>query len=468
MVPYAELLWASSPRKEIKRHVSVYVVGGGVAEVVSLSSEQVGRMLQTLDLHRKMLQVGHEDARRLAHKGLRPGYLLDFELIFRYMFRAEQRPDLVQELQYLFDRYDTKFLIGPGTQFEITQFMHSAGFLIHADGTVEDLIPSGGRDRSAYGLDEDTVKVGVFRLSHLLESPNISHYSELMPEPVVDQGTFETAKAALDTRRRGPIAVNANRSDALNLAAVVYLRLHADELGAGFHPYLLTATRPLLDEGSWSADVAAPVSRRPSDAIYTEVLLEIFQDPAEAASHTVEVAYRAAVLDRDLRQTPAYLSPQDFEREPEWERVVDEGLVTDELRAQLEGLANFVTDPVVTETQRIYDNVRLAAASAVQQRGAVLQAISESPRKLFDLIIEVSAALSADRSQTGLAGLWRTVLDLKTQKHTNRITYELIDRGPHRRRPQYLVVEHYPAVEHGRLTPEDDTADACRACAITL
>jgi hypothetical protein len=400
-------------------------------------------MLQTLDLHRRLLQAGHEDARRLAKGEPRPGYLLDFELIFRYMFRADLRPDLVQEMQYLFDHHQTTFVIGPGTLFEITQFLHSAGFVIHASGDVEDMIPSGGRDRTAFGLDEDTVKHGVLRLSHLLDAPNIQHYSDLMPEPVVDEQAFATAKAVLDTRRQGRASINANRSDALNLAAVIHLRKYEEDLDTQFYPYLLTATKPLLYEGGWGGEVAAPVSRAPSDAIYTEVLLDVYKDPVEAASHTVEVAYNAAALERDLRRAPAYLAPQDFQREPEWERALEDGLISDELRAQIEQLASFVSDPVVIETQHIYDNVRLASVSMVQQRGAPFRNGTESPRKLFDLIVEISAALNADTKSTGLAGLWRAVLDLHITSDDESTTYALIDRGPHRRPTEYLAVEHY-------------------------
>ncbi len=245
-------------------------------------------------------------------------------------------------------------------------------------------------------------------------------------------------------RRRGQGASDANRADALNWAAVVYLRRHAEALNETFHPYLLTATRPLLDEGAWSADIVAPVSRRPSDAIYTQVLLDAFSDPAEAANHTVEVAFQAAALDRDLRRSPAYLYPEDFQDEPEWERALEQNAVGSQLRHQLLALTEFVTDPVVTETQRIYDNAHLTAVSIVQQRGATPRESSGSPRRLFDLIVEVSAALQADTTTRSLASLWKTVLDLRVTKHEpGRITYQLVDRGPSRKLAQYLVAERY-------------------------
>lgn len=413
-------------------------------EVASLSAGQVESLLRTLEIHRDLLQVGHEDARRLARQGLRPAYLLDFELIFRFVFKPEDRPEWTSEFQYLLERENTRFLIGPGTRLEIEQFMYSAGYVIDADGSPQELAPGIG-SQEVYGLDAETIEVGVYRLCRLLNEPNVSSYDDL-----VDQGDFDaeskqaydTAKAALDMRRRGRIGANANRSDALNWAAVLYLRRHFEELQTGFHPYLLTATKPLLDERTWSAEISYPVSRRPSGAIYTETLLDLFESPIEAANHTLEMAFNAAALDRDLRLTPAYMYPDDYREEPLWEKVVENNLATDELKRQLDALAEFVSDPVIAETQRIYDNARLAASSAVAQRGAVLRAIDESPRKLFDLIVELSAALGAGRG-TAVADLWQTVLELTAAELPRRLSYQLSERGSGSRRTRYLVADYY-------------------------
>lgn len=413
-------------------------------KVASLSAGQVESLLRTLEIHRDLLQVGHEDARRLAHHGLRPSYLLDFELIYRYVFKPEDRPEWTSELQYLLGRESTRFLIGPGTRLEIEQFMYSAGFYIDADGNPQQLTPGVG-SQEVYGLDAETVEVGVYRLCHLLNELNVISYDDVVGHGDFDaesKQAYQTAKAALDMRRRGRIGANANRSDALNWAAVLHLRRHFEELQTGFHPYLLTGTQPLLDERTWSAEISYPVSRRPSDAIYTEVLLGLFEDPMEAANHTLEMAFNAASLDRDLRLTPAYMYPDEYRDEPRWEKVVENNLATDELKRQLDALAEFVSDPVITETQRIYDNARLAAASAGAQRGFALKAIDESPRKLFDLIVELSAALNAG-GRGALADLWQTVLELTESETPQLLSYRLSEIGTTSRPTRYLVADYY-------------------------
>lgn len=413
-------------------------------EVISLSAGQVGSLLSAIDLHRSMLQVGHEDARRLALEALRPAYLLDFDLIARYAFRADGRPDWVSELQYLLCREQTTLLIGPGTELEIDKFIYTIGFLKDGEGNLIDRFPEGRSTRRVFGWEPEVLAAGLDRLSRLLKLPNVLRYDDLLDEPDVDQEALETVKAALDIRRKDK--EDANWSDALNCAAVVYLRNHATEIDQEFHPYLLTATRPLLDEAAWIE--SPPVSRRPSDAIYTEVLLDTFADPSQAAAHTVEMAFKASSLERELRMMPAYLSPADFEQDPELERAVENDRVGDDLRRQLADLASFVRDPVITEAQRIYDNARLATVSAVQQLG-VESRPSKSPQKLFDLIVEISAALNAGRGKTGLGDLWQTVLRLDEEpgNEPGCKSFRLSERGTAGSSRDYLAADWYAATE---------------------
>jgi len=155
------------------------------------------------------------------------------------------------------------------------------------------------------------------------------------------------------------------------------------------------------------------------------------------------MAVQASSLKKKLRWSPAFLFPKDFEEEPEWERVMQERRVTVELRDQLKELAYFVSDPVVAETQRIYDNARVASASTEQQRGGVLKALEESPRRLFDLIVEVNAVLSVGLDEAGLADIWTTVLDMRTRDHGHRTTYELFERASDPESTQYLAAERY-------------------------
>jgi hypothetical protein len=426
--------------------VEAYSPSGGVEEIVSFSAPQVTSLLRALELHRDMFQVGHEEARRLTVDGRRRAYLLDFELIYRFAFRAEERPDWANEISYLLGRHDTPLLIGPGTQFEIEQFRHVAGFTIGADGAP---VPARGSHHSAFGLDSDTVKIGLLRISQLLNSPNIVLYEDLIDEVAVNEKARETAKAALDLRRRGKhSSPYANTADAFNWAAVAYLREEGPTLGVDFYPYLLTATRSLLEDSSWGAEIQEPISRRPADAIYTEVLLDFFPNPERALQHTNDMPREASALEEELRSTPAYLHPERYLEDPEWESAVAHSAVAEDLRRQLEGLAQFISDPVVTETQRIYDNARLAAADARLQRQTALTMFEESPRKLFDLIIEVNAALKAKPNRSGLGGLWKAVLKLQTDGTAPRISYRLIEKDATRRPTEYIAAEHYLELDH--------------------
>jgi hypothetical protein len=430
---------------------------GDVAEVASLSARQVRRLLKTLELHRAMLQAGHEDASRYALHRRRPAYLLDFQLLFRYAFLPVERPEWANELEYLLGCQSTKFLIGPGTQFEMNQFMHTAGVMLGDDGSLEDPGPSAEPDYEIYGLDGETVRVGIFRLNELFALPNVLRYGEVVADPVFDEETLNHVKGTLGLHRPNPGKSRANHWDALNWVAVSHMRQRT-EAATGLYPYLLTATRPLLDASAALADFDAPVARKPTDAIYTEILFSTYPDPVGAANHTIQMAVKAATLEEGLRQSPAFLSPDEFRQEPEWEQAVQDRRITDELREQLKELARFVTDPVVTETQRIYDNARIASASAEQQRGTVLGILDESPRKLFDLIIEVDAVLNAGLEQSGLSELWTTMLEMDTEEHESRTTYELFDRDSDPASTQYLAAERYLAVRRRSASRTPDAA----------
>ena len=152
--------------------------GGATEEVVSLSVRQVNSLLRALELHREMLQVGHEDARRFNLDNRRPGYLLDFDLIYQYAFEGEDQPELVSELRFLLEGSDARFLIGPGTQLEIEKFLYSAGFVIGADLYAEDGPTLEGPPRhiprpARTHLDPAAIQGGMMRLSNLLRSSNV-------------------------------------------------------------------------------------------------------------------------------------------------------------------------------------------------------------------------------------------------------------------------------------------------------
>lgn len=394
-----------------------------------------------------MLDVGRVDARRLATEGLQPGYLIDFQLLYCYSFEALDRPDWVQELQFLFDHADTKFVVGPGTDLELKRFLSLNGFTIRGDGSPEQISsPVVGRRRAHPRLDDTTFALGISRLSKTLARANVLAHTALEGLQI-DEHVQKTVEEALARRRPG--AIEANRSDALNWATVVHLQSTSGSGNMlGFYPYLLTATGHLL-YGAWGlADPSDRISRRPTAAIYTLILLEQFPDPAIAVEHIDSITHQARELERGLKLTPAYLNPDDYQDERDWEPILENGLVAPAFRSKLQKLTHFITDPVVTETQRIYDNVALAQASVAREHDD-LATMKESPRKLFDLIVEICAALNTGGGQGVLADLWRSALHLEITQHYGHTIYELLSPGD---KHPYWTVERYQDPDDPTLT----------------
>jgi len=123
------------------------------------------------------------------------------------------------------------------------------------------------------------------------------------------------------------------------------------------------------------------------------VLLSADDDPEVAATRTVEMTYEAARHDRDLRSSPGYRNPSEYAEEPAWEAALESQLLSRELRDQLDALDTFMSDPVVLEAQRIYENAQRVIANYGRQRARVVRDLRDSPRRLFDLIAGINAVL---------------------------------------------------------------------------
>lgn len=424
--------------------------------VESLSAKQVTLLLRTLQRHRDLLQSSHEDARRRAQRDQKPAYVVDFDLIWKFIHPTEASADVAVELGYLFSHLDTTFVIGPGTRLEIDRHLASMGFHQQPDGEVKHVRPRWLRSLGTAG--EEQVHRTVTRLEMLIEAPNVVSFHDFSTAASFDDRAYELALATLRSSR--PQASDeANEADALNWAAVVATRRHKGTIDDRIYPYLLTGTRPLLDERLWTPDIHSPVSRDSSEALYTEVLFDVYDDAAEAQERTVEMALEAARLEFELRNTPAYRDPEGFEGDADWEQIIDERRVAPSLREQLQSLTSFVDDPVVAETQRIYDNARLTAASSLQQSRALDDpGQPQTPQQLFDLIRGINAALNAARpGGPTLADLWQSFLTVEITQHGGKLTtYALVSRhtaGPTR---EYLVVDIQDA----------DGSDADRLCVV--
>jgi hypothetical protein len=416
----------------------------------SLPARQAEALLEALREHNALLDSAYHDARRMVQSGRRPGYIIDFQLLFRHMFPSDDHPEWEQEFIYLFSRPQTRFIIGPGTHAEIDRFLLTRGLVIDSEGTLTRKSSSSGERVEPSEIADARIQLALSRLSDLLAQPNVEPYACVVDEPDVDKAALDTAFAALEKRRRRA-SREANRADALNWAAVVYLRDAPRDRDLLFYPYLLTATRPLLDERRWSPGTAVPISREPAEVIYTEVLFDHFgENVHEALNHTVEMSMEASALEKELKFSPSLLRPDEYSEPQAWENVIEDGRVGDRLRSQLHGLAQFVSDPVVRKTQQIYDNLRLTAASSSQQdREASESSPTAISTKLFDLIVGINAALAARRSGSeGLASLWKRVLDVQSTQQTGFATHTILDAGSSY---VYLAVEVHMREHHAPL-----------------
>jgi hypothetical protein len=364
----------------------------------------------------------------MVQSHLRPAYLLDFELLYRYMFETDTHPVWSNALAYLLRCDETSYLIGPGTRLEIDRFLER---LHKPRGHARDRLPG-------------PPELALTRLERILALPNV--VSEIIPG--LDDTTYRLVKQSLDVSRRRSSQVP-NQADALNWAYVVYLRRDDVEANLHYFPYLLTGTRLLLDEQALDPESGIPISRTPQAAIYSEILRQAHPEPVDAMRHTVEMAWDSSQIERDLRLTPAYTDPARFRHEADWEQVVREQRISAGLRTQLETLAKYVADPVMYEAQRVFDNAYVAATNHAQLDGSYAARVRETPRRLFDLI---TAIAGDDSDGGGLASLWHTVLVLEVTRAPEFTMIELFDRTGRSVPAPYLAVEvHPPAI--GRTLP---------------
>ena len=403
-------------------------VGATRPPVDSLSARDIDLLLRTVRAHQSHLDGAHHDARHILMDDRRPAYVIDFDLLYRFIF--DTSPDWTRALEYLFLSVETTYLIGPGTSIEIDRLLRRA--------------PT-AKEETSWRRNESALR----RLDELLRRPNVVMGVDVASG--VDETAYQLVKESLDISRRRTTEVP-NQADALNWAYVVHLRRHLGNAGIDFFPYLMTGTRLLLDEQALDPNHSVPISRSVQSAIYSNVLLRIYSEPRPALRHTVEMAFHAAQIERDLRLSDAYVHPDRFQDDPDWELVVSEGRMGAPLKTQILGLAKYVIDPVLYEAQRIYDNVYVAATNQAQLGGAY-PFVGETPRRLFDLIGAISATLSASIADEhgGLQALWGIVLALKFTRQPECTTVELLDRAGSVG-PAYLAVEVHPPAP-GRERP---------------
>lgn len=406
--------------------------------VESLPSDQVSLLLRTLALHRSLLDAAHQDAKRFAN-GARPCYVLDYELIHRFIYDQRENPEAVVEFWHLLQQEDIKFIIGHGTIIEILYRVERAtGIhlpLLEGVNTYEDFLArwpilSDGLDKSLRRLIQRAPQHGraMYRLAQVLKRRNLLHIWHLehrLGTGLLDKDAYAAVLGALDSVRPGKHYSNA--ADAMNFANVVGLRDAWVGTGESLFPFLLTDTRPLLDESQWAADPYADklgyegtVSRTPLMAIYSHLFLPTHPSLAvDVANKTADLKLDAAVLERDLQHSPGY--QDDLVYDENWDAIVSHKGVSEPLAQQLRRLSNFVRDPAISQSQRIYDNSKLTAANSAGQYGGATPL--DSPRQVFDIVLNVSQVLSEQGNPTpDLGALWSSVIDRQVERASNWTT----------------------------------------------
>jgi hypothetical protein len=406
----------------------------------TLTLRQVETLVRALRRHQVLLDGAHWDARRLLVSGRRPAYVLSAGTLFSYMFPSSEHPEWQLELSFLFERSATQFYIGPGALTELDGLLHAANSqLTSAQGTEvtgPGVIPA----TYIHGLSEDRLRVGIARVARLVRSSNCRLYSQLVDPPSVDEKTYDVARAILD-RTASRLTEGSKLSDALDWAAVVYLRRRLAEVLPDAYPYLLLTEVSPLHEALVGRE-EEPVARRADEAIYSEVLLDLCPDPAEAQRHTVEISFQAAIAERELRSAPAYGERVALVEEAAPDARGQSSLPDDGPPRLFAEVAEFVRDPVVRETQRIYDNLAALAAGDLPRDNSQVEALP--PGMVFDLVAALDAELRHGRSR-GLEGIWTSVLEVRSYRRGSRTIYEVCDRGSDATAIPYLVIEAYSA-----------------------
>ncbi|MCH8815371.1 MAG: hypothetical protein IH957_09810 [Chloroflexi bacterium] len=414
-------------------------------KIDSLGSDQVSVLLRNLRLHRQLLEAAHQDAKRLASFRTPPCYLVDYELLHTYMYESQARAEALVEVQHLFSQSDILFIVGYGTSLEV---IHRIRVLSGLDVTGVDekdaffeLLYSDKSPLAKLRFDPETsLKMliensphhveALDRLEKLLDQDNFIDISQIEQETgqeVIDQHAFEAALSVLNSVRPNRNQTYPNVADAVNFSTVVSLRNLARKGTFKSFPFLLTNTRPLLDESIWAEDplseswgFEAKVSRRPLTSVYTHLASGITENPDSVADHTARLIQMSSAIELNLRLSRGYRTPVQAIQNYEWENIIAVRRIEPDLAEQINYLSEFISDPLISETQRIYDNTLREIAIRRELRGSSSRI--ESPRRLFDVILHISRAVS---SPTTLEVVWDKVIVKVEEKHPSftRRTY---------------------------------------------
>ncbi|MCU1528714.1 MAG: hypothetical protein JWP75_2477 [Frondihabitans sp.] len=447
----------------------------------SLTSEQVSLLLRSLKLHRSLLDATHQDAVRLMD-GTRPCYVVDYQLLHRFMYNEDDNAEALVEFLYLLQQDEVQLILGHGTAIEILyRVQRTTGIpvqLLQSVSGYESFIAS--FPILSTRLDEtlaDVVKEApqhgraIARLADVLQHKNVQyiwHIEGQRDASVLDREAYNAALGVLNSVRKKRYYPNA--ADAMNFADVVGLRrLQVNNPSEAF-PFLLTDTRPLLDEARWANDPVAErlaytgqVSRNPLTAIYSHLFLPNDVTWAqEATTKTIDLAFEIALLERTLRKSKGYKQRVSLHEGDDWEDIATHKRVTPSLSRQLTLLSDFLSDPIVTEFQRIYDNSRLTVANWTAQRGDVNPI--DSPQRVFDVVMSVAKVLNEQaQPDTGVANLWSSLLERHIDPSPEWTTLTYRQTGQSRPAGYYLQVERQAKFTTFRWPNGTETPDLLKA-----
>ncbi|HEV2755996.1 MAG TPA: hypothetical protein VG318_09500 [Actinomycetota bacterium] len=411
---------------------------------------EISVLLKSLALHRSMLEAAHQDAKRLAEFSLSAAYVVDYQLLHRYMFPLEGKPEWIAELDYLFDDPKTSFFVGTGTLLEILHRVRkSTGIDLTAVQVPDyDLYASfiqGAMVKLSDTTVGDAITRALTRLHDLINRPHFSYVPDVSPIDNPDvEAAFLTAFDIFQRIRPGKYFPNI--ADALNFADVVKVRKTNEDVNV--FPYYLTDTIPLLNETVWAHDPVveawgfeATITRTPLAAIYSKILLELESNPASAAEYALRLILRAGTSEFNLRSSDKYRSVISERSETFLAERQPEGAPS-EIVKQLRHLSDFVSDPLISRAQDLYDASRLAETNWEAVREGTAPAV-EPTRRVFDLVIAISGSLS-EKLRRGAAfhDVWRNVVKVTVDTDSpGRSTARYCETVKSRR--AYLEAEFY-------------------------
>ncbi|MGH8544842.1 MAG: hypothetical protein ACREX3_14690 [Gammaproteobacteria bacterium] len=377
---------------------------------------------------------------------LRPAYLVDFQLVYRFIYLSEDNPEWLAELEYLFEQKDLLFIIGPGTLIEVTNHLTMIQHSVRDTVGIGDKVPSLSSLRTLLrtvsAAIEDVIEqhpselFAIERLHGFLRRDNVVHYADLPAhnlEP--DAEAYRIASAAMKKYRPDPRKMAPNLADALNFAATVTLRRAAGERDFDMFPYLLTATTSLLNERKWSHDpgekwgVQSPISRPPRSALISHAVMTSFSSLDDGVRHCEDMRLEASVVRRRLKALTAYGDQSTGFSDDEWEEAIDDSRLDEQSEEAISLVAGFFKDPVIGAAQRIVDDIDLVVANFRRQQEEFLSAISTS-RRLVSLVLRVARTLDDTRRRAGasVSQMWRLAIRAEQVEAVSFHGIEFFDR----------------------------------------